>query len=210
MARADAERLSCPNCGWSNVRSSERAGFWDGAAKLLFLSPLRCRNCRLRFYRPWFLAKRALPLVADHHAIPDSVVAPDPTPAAVVPHRIILLLDDDPAVRKLLGRLLHREGYEVREASGAVAPAAELRGTGIDLVIVNLSAREEEEKAVRALRKAYPELVVVVLSETLALAEASGRLLILPKPSRAFSVVESVRNLISQDPQPGNYAHTRR
>jgi len=131
-------------------------------------------------------------------------------PAAVVPHGIVLLLDDDPALRKLLGRLLHREGYEVREASGAGAPAAELRGTGIDLAIVNLSAREEEEKAVRALRRAYPELVVVVLSETLALAEASGRLLILPRPARAFAVVESVRSLMSQDRQPGTYAHAGR
>ena len=178
---------------------------------LLFLSPLRCRNCRLRFYRPWFLAKRALPLVADRHPIPASAVAPVPTPAAVVPHRIILLLDDDPALRKLLRRLLHREGYEVREASDAGGAVAELRGAGMDLAIVNLSAREQEEKAVRALKSAYPELMVMVLSETpAALPEASEELPALAKPAHVFAVVQNVRNLMSQDQQPGNYAHQSR
>jgi DNA-binding response OmpR family regulator len=109
-------------------------------------------------------------------------------PAAVPPQRTILLLDDDPALRKLLSRLLNREGYQVREASSAVE---ELRVTGIDLAIVNFSDRVEEQKAVRSLRRAYPELMVLVLSEMLALAET-------PRLSSVRMVVESVRDLMSR------------
>jgi hypothetical protein len=43
--------LSCSKCGWSNVRSSHSAGFWDTLASFVLLQPFRCRKCRLRFYR---------------------------------------------------------------------------------------------------------------------------------------------------------------
>lgn len=200
MVNAAAKRLFCPKCGWSNIRLSERSGFLDGVAALLFLAPLRCRNCRRRFYRLLFIARRAAPVATAHHPIPAAVDVPKPipAPAPVVRRKIILLLDDDPALRRLLGRLLGRKGYEVREASDAGAAVAELRGAEIDLAIVNLSAREDE--AVRALRSAHPELPVIVLSETLGPVEASEKLLILPKPSRVFAVVEGVRDLMSRDP----------
>jgi CheY-like chemotaxis protein len=198
MMESEAKRVSCPKCGWSNIRRSERAGFWDGAAFVLFLAPLRCRNCRLRFYRPWFLAKRALPLVPEHRPIRVSVVAPDPnpTPSASAPRRIILLLDDDPSLRKLLGRLLTREGYEVREASNSDSAVAALRGAGIDLVVINLSVSEDAEKAAHALSSVRPELSVIILTETPDFSVASDRLLILPKPSHVLAVVEGVRDLM--------------
>jgi CheY-like chemotaxis protein len=240
VVSAGPRRLFCPNCGWNNVRSSQRAGFWDGAAMLLLLSPLRCRNCRLRFYRPWFLARRALPLGVDKSVDksvarnvdkrtppPAAVVNPAPVvvpssavpavvpaavvpalevPAVEVPRPIILLLDDDPAMRKLLGRLLGREGYEVREASGAGAAAAALRDTEMDLAIVNLSVREEAEQAVRALRSAHADLMVMLLSEALALRETSEDLLILPGSGLSAgpgvsAVLQRVRALLSQDRQ---------
>jgi hypothetical protein len=208
MVNAASKRLFCPKCGWSNIRLSERSGFLDGIAALLLLSPLRCRNCRLRYYRLWFLARRAPPLVTAHRAVPAPADVPKPTvvavdvPEAIPPaeaaRKVILLLDDDPALRRLLGRLLGREGYDVCEASDAGAATAELRTTEIDLAIVNLGTREDE--AVRVLRSAYPELPIIALSEPLALAEAPGKLLILPQPSRVFAVVESVRELMSRVP----------
>jgi CheY-like chemotaxis protein len=206
MVNAAEKRLSCPKCGWSNVRLSERSGFLDGLAALVFLSPLRCRSCRRRFYRLRFTARRALSVATADHPTPAAVDVPKPipAPAPVVRRKIILLLDDDPALRRLLGRLLGREGYEVREASDAGAAVAELGCAGIhleiDLAIVNLSDRDEGDEAVKALRSAHPELPVIVLSETLGPVEASEKLLILPKPSRVFAVVEGVRDLMSRDP----------
>jgi CheY-like chemotaxis protein len=186
---------------------------------LLLLSPVRCRNCRLSFYRPWFLARRALPLGVDNRTPPPRAAAVDPLPVVApppvvpmvvptveVPRPIILLLDDDPAMRKLLARLLGREGYEVREASGASAAAAALRDTEMDLAIVNLSVREEAAQAVRALRSAHSDLMVMVLSEALALRETSEGLLILPGGGLpagpgVSAVLQRVRALLSQDRQ---------
>jgi CheY-like chemotaxis protein len=214
MVSVTAKRLFCPRCGWSNVRLSERAGFLDGAAALLLLTPLRCRTCRIRFYRLWFLARRA-PLAGTLHysTSPPAAVprpGPNPVPVLAVRRSIILLLDDDPALRKLLRRLLDREGYEVREAADPVAAAVALGEAEIDLAIVNLSAHEEGEEVVRGLRLVYPELPVIALSETPGLAETSEKLLILPKPSRAFAVVEGVRELMSRDRQLGNYDYASR
>ena len=41
---------TCPKCGWSNTRFSVPTGF-DRFLRLFWLSPIRCRQCRHRFYR---------------------------------------------------------------------------------------------------------------------------------------------------------------
>jgi CheY-like chemotaxis protein len=206
-------RLFCPKCGWSNIRSSELEGFLDWAAKFAGLSPLRCRSCRLRFYRPWFLARRASPLVTTRRSPPAPEVVSMPNEAAAIPQEVaamdavvqpgaVLLLDDDPASRKLLRRLLDREGYVVREASDTGAALAELRNTEMDLAIINLSVHETKTM-VRTLRSAYPEMVLVLLSETHPFAEESEKLVFLPKPSYAFAVLQSIRHLMSRDRRLG-------
>src|SRR5580658_6217184 len=66
--------LSCPQCGWNDVRVSYHARFLDYALAFLILTPLRCRKCRLRFYRPWFMVRRAassgVPEVETRSALP--------------------------------------------------------------------------------------------------------------------------------------------
>jgi CheY-like chemotaxis protein len=104
----------------------------------------------------------------------------------------ILLIDDDPSLRRLLHRLLDREGYEVREASDCGAALAELRGTKIDLAVVNLNAAGQGESAVRALRRADATLTIVVCSEAAGLLEESENLVILPRPSRPITVVSVI------------------
>ncbi len=126
-------------------------------------------------------------MLEDPGRAPAKGVASSPVPTLVQPR--ILLLDDDPALRKLLRRLLHKEGHEVHEVSDGDAALAELRAVKVDLALVNLSAGEEEGWAVLALRSAYPELTVVALSEK---REPSENLLILPKLSRPFAVVSFI------------------
>jgi CheY-like chemotaxis protein len=217
MRNGSTRRLFCPKCGWSNIRASELVGFLDWVAKFAGLSPLRCRNCRLRFYRPWFFARRAFPLVTTHRSISASKpgrIALDPrytspmavnpqggaTSVAEAPHGTVLLLDDDSGSRKLLKRLLDREHYAVHEVPGVGAALAELHRRDVDLAIVNLSG-QEGMTAVRTLRAAYPDLIVVVLSETPAPSEKSEKLVVLPKPSRALAVLQNIRYLMSQDRQ---------
>lgn len=43
--------LSCPRCGWSNIRPSQLSGPVDYLLRACLLSPFRCRCCRHRFYR---------------------------------------------------------------------------------------------------------------------------------------------------------------
>jgi DNA-binding response OmpR family regulator len=132
---------------------------------------------------------------------PGAVTPQEATPVSVLPQGAILLLDEDSASRKLLRRLLDREGYLVREASDSSAALAELRDTGMGLAIVNLNGHEHKA-VVRTLRSAYPDLTVVLLSETVTSAEKSEKMAILPKPSHAFAVLQNIRHLISQDRRP--------
>jgi CheY-like chemotaxis protein len=57
--RRESTGLSCPQCGWNDVRVSYHARLWDYVLAVLILAPLRCRKCRLRFYRPWYMVRRA-------------------------------------------------------------------------------------------------------------------------------------------------------
>lgn len=80
--------LSCPNCGWNDVRVSYHARFWDRALVLLFLVPLRCRKCRNRFYRLAFMVRRGAsseaPEVEMRSALP-VMTSPRMQPASAVP-----------------------------------------------------------------------------------------------------------------------------
>ena len=78
----------------------------------------------------------------------------------------------------------------------------------MDLVVVNLGTGDEGEQAAQELSSVYPELIIIVLSETVGLAETSEKLLILPKPSRAFTVVQSIRQVLTNERQTGNGVHT--
>jgi CheY-like chemotaxis protein len=183
---------------------SEPTSVSDMAARLLFLSPLRCRKCRLRFYRPWFVARRALPVMERAVPVAAPVVISSPVPAPVT-RPGILLVDDDPSLRTLLCRLLEKEGYEAREASDSDAALAELRGTKIDLAVVNLNAAEEGEKAVQALRAAYAELTIVLWSEAAGVREGSENLLILPRPSRPFEAVSIIAQALGEGARAGSW-----
>ena len=125
------------------------------------------------------------------------VVVSSPVPAPVMRPRI-LLVDDDPSLRKLLCRLLEKEDYEVREASDSDAALAELRGTRIDLAVVNLNDAEEGERAVQALRAAYAELTIVFWSEAAGVREGSENLLILPRPSHPSAVVSIIAQALGE------------
>jgi len=58
MNREESTGVSCPKCGWSDVQEPNHARFLDRALAFVFLAPLRCQKCRLRFYRPKFIANR--------------------------------------------------------------------------------------------------------------------------------------------------------
>ncbi len=227
-------------------------GAGDWIAFFTGFRPLRCRKCRLKYYRPWFIARRAVvvpdpriqqddmpgpvpveevspswrryhprfllkwsllkwslakrflarrqqPAAEDVHGSVPAVVFDTVVSAAPAP-RWILLLDHDPALRKLLRRLLSKAGHEVREASDTPAAMAELRRAKIDLAIVNLDPTEGGGEIVAAFRNMDPDLWILVLSETGESEDQTGRLLTLLKPVRAFAVVQSANTVLAGGP----------
>jgi len=186
--------MECPKCGWSDVRGSNRAGFWDHLAGFLLLTPVRCRKCRLRYYRLWFMVDPAGAKLSSIIETREEAPTPKAQPS-------VLLLDEDAALRKLLSRVLAREGYNVREASDRSEAMLELRSGAIDIVIVNLSD-QNRPLLVRDLRIAHPPLMIVALSgagdaEEFPANAPGGNLLILPRLTRAHAVIQELNAMIA-------------
>jgi two-component system nitrogen regulation response regulator NtrX len=86
----------------------------------------------------------------------------------------VLIADDEPNIRRMVGALLAAEGYEVREASdgaGAVAAAAE---SGPDVVLLDLMMPGDVDglAALARLRSHDPDLPVVMMSGRAGLGDA--------------------------------------
>src|SRR6476620_857813 len=81
---------TCPKCGWSNTRLAVPTGV-DRILRIFLLSPVRCRQCRLRFYRfslRGFEQPAAPPMPAAEVDMPSAAVAlperrPEPIPQPV-------------------------------------------------------------------------------------------------------------------------------
>ena len=88
--------------------------------------------------------------------------------------RSVLIIDDEPNIRRMVGALLAAEGYEVRDApdgTQGLASAAELEP---DIVLLDLMMPGElDGMAVLArLRERFPELPVVMMSGRAGLSDA--------------------------------------
>jgi len=172
----------------------------------LLLAPLRCVQCRHRFYRPWYVVKRVEDgdfSVAERREVTFAVVRESKPAAEVSPS--VLVLEDDAALRKLLTRLLTREGYGIREASDAGSAKRALEAGGIEVLITHLRDRNQMDM-VRGLQAADPRLKVVALSPSVEAPELSidsqdGRLLILPLLAHPHEVVDGLKTVLASRSQ---------
>lgn len=118
----------------------------------------------------------------------------------------ILLVDDEPAVRRMLVDLLSARGYRVLEAgdaTGAERVAAECGPTGPDLLVTDLRLPGASglDLATR-LRQEYPGLGVIFISgfagDLLADPSRTGpRSRILEKPFRTARLIELIAELLA-------------
>lgn len=77
----------------------------------------------------------------------------------------ILVIDDEPPIRKLLRTGLSTQGYAILEAPNAAAALEILGRDRVDLVILDLGLPDMRgHDLLRAIRARHPELPVVVLS----------------------------------------------
>ncbi len=86
----------------------------------------------------------------------------------------ILIVDDEPNIRRMVGALLGTEGYEVRDASDAASGLARAVEVEPDLVLLDLMMPNPTDglELLEQLRGRFPDLPVVMMSGRAGLADA--------------------------------------
>ena len=120
-----------------------------------------------------------------------------PRPAASV-----LIVDDDPAILKLLSSVLGAAGYEVAEASDGRQAMKLFRERPSDLMITDLIMPDQEGvETITKLRRDYPRLKIIAISGAiggryLRVAELLGADTVLQKPFTPQVLLDTVRKLL--------------
>src|SRR5688500_12613843 len=85
----------------------------------------------------------------------------------------VLIVDDEPNIRRMLGSLLRAEGYRTRAAGSALGALAEVQGEEPDAVLMDLYMDGETGLDVLPrLREAAPDLPVIMMSGRASLSDA--------------------------------------
>jgi len=86
----------------------------------------------------------------------------------------VLIVDDEPNIRRMVGALLSGEGYEVRDAADGAAGVASALGTEPDVALVDLMMPGEMDglALLARLRERLPDLPVVMMSGRAGLSDA--------------------------------------
>lgn len=117
----------------------------------------------------------------------------------------ILVVDDEPQIRAMLGTLLLKHGYQVTEAEDGEAALQIARSTQIDLIILDLLMPGKEGlETLMAFRKekAPPKIIAVsggsrtIGTDFLPAAIKLGACRSFRKPFRCEELLEAIRELI--------------
>ncbi len=114
----------------------------------------------------------------------------------------VLVVDDEPEIRRLLRQFLEHAGYRVTEAPNGKQAVAEVDAGGVALVITDLVMPEKEGiETIREMRSRHPDVKIIAMSGAfggrfLRTAEMLGANATLSKPLRAESVVRTAREVL--------------
>ena len=115
----------------------------------------------------------------------------------------VLVVDDDPAIRRLISSTLRRDGYKLTEAQNGREALDAMRQHPQDVVLLDLMMPEMSGWDVLRIRKNDPELlkipiIVVTATNDPALAEAvtSNICALLPKPFDLSTLHALVRSCL--------------
>jgi len=117
--------------------------------------------------------------------------------------RRVLLLDDDPAMRRLITRVLHREGLRVDVVSGGVQAIEKIGRANCDALLLDLMTTEGGATVMRHLEKTNPQLlrraiVVTASPESLVRSVAGHAAAVVHKPFEAKHLVATVNRVLSR------------
>jgi CheY-like chemotaxis protein len=137
--------------------------------------------------------------VSSASAEPSSAPSPWPLtghPLAFIPIAYsILIVSRDPAIRKLMCKLLSRPAYHTHQLGDVGRLPSELHARKVDLLIVDLDEPEQERlEAVATLRGNYPKLSIIALS-ALSVSSVPGSI-VLTKPFRRDLLLASVQEAL--------------
>lgn len=116
--------------------------------------------------------------------------------------KTILLADDDPAVRRMLQRVLTEEDYHVLPAEDGLRAVEVCRGTQVDLVILDLNLPAQDGwEALQHLTTDHPLVPVIILTgrpNQLFPALASGVGALIEKPVDLLKLLATIRELLEE------------
>ena len=127
----------------------------------------------------------------------------------------VLVIDDDPAVRAVIRRLLHNDGWEVIEAADGAEGISMAEIGNIELAIVDVFMPNMDGlEVIRAFRRSNPELPILAISgasfqngeskfDFLKAAGAFGAVATLAKPFRPGELVDAVNALTKRENMNG-------
>jgi two-component system, NtrC family, response regulator PilR len=121
-----------------------------------------------------------------------------------MPDARVLIVDDEPSMRDLLGIMLRKDGYDVTLADGGEAAIEAIRTAVFDLVITDLRMRRLDGLAVlRAAKEHAPQTVVLVVTayastETAVEAMKLGAYDYLTKPFKLDEIRLTIANALER------------
>ncbi len=128
----------------------------------------------------------------------------------------ILVIDDDPAMRETLCRVLTREGHLAFEATNGRTGLARLKEQPVDLVITDILMPEQEGlETIMRLRREFPDVRIIAISgggrlgfcNSLSYAEKFGAAYTLAKPFTPPELLKIVQQaLLDEHQAPGGPA----
>lgn len=119
---------------------------------------------------------------------------------------LILVIEDDPALRLNLQRILELEGHEVQSAADGIEGLRTLRTHGADLVLMDIHMPDMDGiEVLLQLRQLAPQLPVVTMSggdytgqlSALDDADLLGATARIPKPFSRQELVETIARALA-------------
>ena len=130
------------------------------------------------------------------------IPVPTTKPTMAMPaKRKILLVDDDPAVRKILFQLLVDEDYFVLSAANGPEALELAESTELDLVLLDLDKPERDGwQAYERLSESHPQLPIILITsqpDHLLKAMASAVNALLKKPLNLVKLFQTIHSILS-------------
>ncbi len=128
--------------------------------------------------------------------------------------RKIMLVDDDPAIRQILVRLLSEENYAVQTAANGVDALALAEQEKFDLVLLDLNMPQKDGwetfEQLSAKNPLLPIILITARANQLFPALASGVGALLEKPLDFVKLFSTIHNLLEEPEEARRARHAGR